>query len=156
VAAASPATMLFCGDGYDHAEAIRRLDERGLSGRIRAPGFVGDVWSWLKRAQVFVSVSYFEGMPNSVMEAMACGCPLVVSDIPMHREIVGDDGALFVDPNDPKAIAESVLEVLRDPGRAKERGDRARALARRWSIDSAAEAYAALYEGAARRAGGAR
>jgi glycosyltransferase involved in cell wall biosynthesis len=156
VAGASGAAVLVCGEGYDHAEAVRRIEERGLSGRIRAPGFVGDVWSWMKRAQVFVSVSYFEGMPNSVMEAMACGCPLVVSDIPMHREIVGDDGALFVDPDDPEAIAARVLEVLADPARAKSRADRARALARSWSVGAAAERYAEIYEGVVRGARGAR
>jgi glycosyltransferase involved in cell wall biosynthesis len=143
--ARAPACALVCGEGELHDEALRRLRERGLGGRIVAPGFVGDVWSWMKRARVFVSVSHYEGMPNAVMEAMACGCPLVLSDIPMHREIVEPGAALFVDPLAPERIAEALGAVLADPEGARARAELARKAALGWSIDAAAARYAELY-----------
>ncbi len=54
------------------------------------------VWALMKKASVFVSLSAYEGCPNTVMEAMACGCPIIVSDIPEHREILDEQSALFV------------------------------------------------------------
>jgi glycosyltransferase involved in cell wall biosynthesis len=141
----SAACALVCGEGELHAEAIRRLRERGLGNRLLAPGFVGDVWSWMKRARVFVSVSHYEGMPNAVMEAMACGCPLVLSDIPMHREIVEPGAALFVDPERPDEIADALAAVLADPDAARARAEVARKAALAWSIDAAAARYAELY-----------
>jgi glycosyltransferase involved in cell wall biosynthesis len=144
VVRATPAFALVCGEGELHAEAVRRLRDKGLADRILAPGFVGDVWSWMNRAQVFVSVSRFEGMPNAVMEAMACGTPLVLSDIAMHREIVDGDAALFVDDR-PEAIADAIRTALVDPVGARARADAARKLAQAWSIDAAASRYAEIY-----------
>jgi glycosyltransferase involved in cell wall biosynthesis len=147
VVRAAPVRALVCGEGELHAQARSRLRERGLEDRIVLPGFVDDVWSWMKRARVFVSASWFEGMPNAVMEAMACGCPLVLSDIPMHREIVDESGALFVDPARPERIAEAIGAVLDDPGAARARAEVARKLALAWSVDAAAARYAEIYAG---------
>jgi glycosyltransferase involved in cell wall biosynthesis len=66
----------------------------------------------MKKASLFISLSKFEGSPNAVMEAMACGCPLVLSDIPGHREILNDKSALFVDPSNIRLTANAILKVL--------------------------------------------
>jgi len=55
-----------------------------------------DIWSWMKTCRRFRLGQPLRGMPNTVMEAMACGCPVVVSDIPQHHEILDDDSAVFV------------------------------------------------------------
>ena len=73
----------------------------GLADRVRLVGFVPDAWAWMKRASVLVSPSLFEGHPNVVLEAAACGCPLVVSDIPAHREFLDGENAVLVDTGDP-------------------------------------------------------
>src|SRR5262249_55236524 len=83
--------------------------------RVRIAGDASDVWAWMKRASVMVSLALFEGSPNTVLEAMACACPLVVSDIPAHRELLGDDSAFFVDPRSPEAAADAIeLTLKRD------------------------------------------
>lgn len=60
-----------------------------------------DVFRLLKKADLFVSTSLWEGLPVAVLEAMACGCPIILSDIEPHREIAqGTDFIPLVTPND--------------------------------------------------------
>jgi glycosyltransferase involved in cell wall biosynthesis len=103
---------VLCGNGPLEAEARARAEALGIAGRVRFPGLVGNVWSWMKIATVFVSPSVFEGRPNSVMEAAAARCPLVVSEIPAHRELLDDESALFVPSHDAGSIAAALRCVI--------------------------------------------
>jgi glycosyltransferase involved in cell wall biosynthesis len=136
---------VLCGDGSLREDVQRRIVADGLGDRIFAPGYVSDIWPIMKRADVVVAVGLFEGRPNTVIEAMACGRPLVVSDIPAHREILDGQSALWVDARNPAAIARAVLDVLRDPVAAAGRSDAARLVATQWSIAAAAERYDGVY-----------
>ncbi len=64
-------------------------------------------------AMVFVYPSIYEGFGIPPLEAMKCGCPVIVSDIPPHREVCGD-AAFYVDPFSVESIREGILKVLRD------------------------------------------
>ena len=73
------------------------------------------LWSLLQQAQVFASPSSHDGTPNSLLEALACGCFPVVGEIESLREWVeGGVNGLLVDPRDPDALAEAVLAALED------------------------------------------
>jgi glycosyltransferase involved in cell wall biosynthesis len=133
-------TAALCGDGPQ-----RRALERKAGPRIEFAGWVGDLWERMRRAAVVVSLSRFEGCSNVVLEAMACGTPLVVSDIAAHRELLGDDGALFVDADDPAAAAAAIAATLRDRGFAQARARAARARAVRCSVDETARLYEEVY-----------
>src|SRR4029077_5699867 len=111
-----------------------RVKRSRNSERIRLLGFVKDLWCWMRRADVFVSVSRFEGTPNVVLEAMAIGCPLVVSDIPEHREILDETTARFCSVDAAGDIAAAVLRTLNTPSEARERADLARKRVAEWSI----------------------
>jgi glycosyltransferase involved in cell wall biosynthesis len=71
------------------------------------------------RAAVFVFPSKYEGFGFPPLEAMACGCPAVVSGIPVLREICGEAAAFF-DPSDPRDIAAAIQRVLDDPDHAED------------------------------------
>jgi glycosyltransferase involved in cell wall biosynthesis len=137
---------------------IRQLVvDLGIAGRVLMPGYVEDVWTWIKRADVLVSISLFEGRPNAVLESMACGCPLVVSDTPAHRELLGNDMACFVDPRNPKAVADALLDVLRDREAARRRVMCARRRVEEWSVRNVVREYDRVYRDVlARHAGGAQ
>lgn len=114
--------LVMLGEGNLEADVRGWIAERNLSGRIVLEGFVSDVWSRMKSATMLVSVSAYEGRPNAVLEAAAARVPLVLSDIPAHRDLLGPPGgALFVDGGDPKSIAAGICEVLRDPAAAGQR-----------------------------------
>jgi glycosyltransferase involved in cell wall biosynthesis len=85
----------------------------GIEGRVRFAGYLENIWSWLKRADVFVSPSLFEGHPNTVIEAAACRCPVVISDIAAHRGFLDETAALLVAPRDAAALAAAIERTLR-------------------------------------------
>ena len=150
-----PATSFLCGDGVTEAETRRQIAERGLDRVVRAVGYVDEVWGWMKRADAFVSVSHFEGHPNAVLEAAACGCPLVLSDIPEHREILNESQAVFVSKDSPAAVTDAIENVLRHPEGARTRAEAARAQVASLSCGTMARRYDEIYrEVIARRAHG--
>ena len=136
---------VLCGTGELRARVALEIAGAGLGDRILLPGYVDTLWPLMKRADVVVSVGFFEGRPNTVIEAMACGRPLVVSDIPAHREILDERAAFWVDPRDPSGIAAALVAVLENPAEGRMRGESARTRSRNWSIQRAAEEYDRIY-----------
>jgi len=100
------------GDGplFEHLE--KKKNTLRNKDRLLINHFCNDIWSVMKRADIFVSVSWYEGSPNTVLEAIACRCQLVISDIPAHREILNDNCAIFVNPNDSTNIADGILNAV--------------------------------------------
>ena len=77
------------------------------------------------------TINYIDSMPIKLFEYMAAGIPVVASDFPFWRELVGDsDSAVFVDPLDPKAIGTAIQSLLDDPKRAQAMGKRGQSLVR--------------------------
>lgn len=136
------------GEGPDRQRLEDLIDSCGMQGKILLPGVIPNIWGALKLARAFVSMSRYEGHPNAVLEAMACGCPLIVSGIASHREFLDDSTAVLVgDYEDPKAVAEAISSVLGDRNQAAIRSQSARS-----RLDSSCcaaaicERYDAVYE----------
>jgi glycosyltransferase involved in cell wall biosynthesis len=135
---------VICGDGPLLEETRGLARKLGVEDRVHFLGFVDSVWGWMKRADVFVSVGWFEGHPNAVLEAMAARCPVVVSDIEAHRDVLSGSEALFVDPSSSEQLAAAIQAVL-SGSEGRERAERARSQVEKFSIDAAGAAYDALY-----------
>jgi glycosyltransferase involved in cell wall biosynthesis len=80
-----------------------------------------------------------------VLEAMAAGCPLVVSDIPTHREILDEESAIFARPGDPRQFADGILNIIRDSDAAAKRACAARSRIQRYSTSVMAQKYIEVY-----------
>ena len=143
--AAVDARIVLCGEGPLRDEVVAAVAAAGLTDRVLMPGFVSNVWSWMKRAAVLVAAGWFEGNPNAVLEAIACGCPVVVSDIPSHRELLDETSARFAGPESATEIAGALIATLRDRDDAATRAARARKIIETRSIEAIAEQYTALY-----------
>src|SRR5437764_3679080 len=102
-------TLIICGAGP------RRKELQRLAGdHVQFSGFIHDVWSIIKGADLFVSLSDFEGSPNTVLEAFAAGTPAVLSDIDAHRALADERSAFFAPPRDAAATAAVIHQVLAD------------------------------------------
>jgi glycosyltransferase involved in cell wall biosynthesis len=139
---------VLCGDGPQRAELTLLKNKLGLDNDLHLTGYIasGSVWSLMKKASIFVSLSEYEGSPNAVMEAMACGCQMILSDIPGHREVADEDCAIFVDPSDIQQTANTIIMALSDPNTLKERSIIAKQRARQWSIPEMSESYESVYK----------
>jgi glycosyltransferase involved in cell wall biosynthesis len=146
LAAGCDAVTVLCGDGELEAKARLRAEELGIAQRVRFAGLVDDVWSWLKIADVFVAPSHFEGRPNSVMEAAAARCPLVVSEIAAHRELLDDASALFVPADDAGGIAAALRRAIDDPVASAARAARAFDAVAPFSVAAMAARVDVLYD----------
>jgi glycosyltransferase involved in cell wall biosynthesis len=136
---------LLFGAGELQSNIQSRVGMARARDRIRLLGYTNELWSWMRRASAFLSISRFEGNPNAVLEAMAIGCPLVVSDIPQHREILDDSTALFCDPNSVEDVAVAISKALSNPAAAAARAEVARQKTTEWSVKEAAGRYFQLY-----------
>lgn len=139
------AVALLFGQGPLERELLQVVKQYGLEERVRIHGYTEQLWGWMKRANLFVNVSVFEGSPNVVCEAAALRCPLVLSDITEHRELLGGTSAVFVSPRSPSDIARGILDVLRDSEAAKRRTEFAYEGISRLSVEAVAPEYIDLY-----------
>jgi glycosyltransferase involved in cell wall biosynthesis len=147
------------GDPQVLADVRRDIAARGLEDRVRIVDEVPyeKMPALYRTADVTLSIPSSDGAPMSVLEAMACGSPTVVCDLPSLREWVSDgDTGLLVDPMDVAAIARSLRRVLDDaPLRDRmRRNARERVCARasqRVHMGRAGERYDELCRGASAR-----
>jgi glycosyltransferase involved in cell wall biosynthesis len=137
--------VLCCGVGSLRGQIDAWIARHGLGGRIQVLGFVQDLWGLMKRSAVVVSPSLFEGSPNVVLEAMACGVPLVVSDIPEHRELLDERSAWLVDPQSVAQTAAAIEAALRDPTGAAARARVARGRIAEFDARAVARRYHDVY-----------
>lgn len=139
------ATALMLGEGAELDGFRAWIRARGLEHRVVLPGYRDDLFRWMKAATVFVSPSRSEGRPNVVMEAMACGCPMVLSDIAPHREFVAEPEAIWCRTDDVASLREGLARALDDPEAARRRAALALTSIRRCSIDAMVDAYDSIY-----------
>jgi glycosyltransferase involved in cell wall biosynthesis len=98
-------------------EHRKRAGELGIAENIRRDGQVS--WQnmpiYYRAADVMVSVSSNDSLPNCMLESMACGVPVVMGDIPQIQEWVKDgDNGFLVSPRDPALLAQRIIEILAD------------------------------------------
>ena len=114
---------------------------------IRILGQQSDVQRFYQMADVFVLPSRLEGLPNALLEAMACGLPCVGSDIPSIRNIISNNkNGLVFESENAEQLADAISFLLSNEQKARELGQRAREVVMtRYSLESVAEAYLHLY-----------
>jgi glycosyltransferase involved in cell wall biosynthesis len=139
--------LLLVGEGPERNDLIALSQHVGCEHLVRFAGYREDASRLIGLCNVFWLASEFEGMSNSVMEAMAAGVPVVASDIPPNRELVanGETGYL-VRVGDSVGIAQFTDRILADPSLAERLGTAGRERMRtQFSIDRMVAAHAELY-----------
>lgn len=122
------AEFVLAGDGPRRAALESQARACGVDRHVRFLGECRNVPEVLASGDVFVLPSRTEAMPNAVIEAMAAGLPVVASAVGGIPELISPDRTgLLVPPGNPVALAESVNQLMNDPGRAASLGRAARA-----------------------------
>lgn len=145
--------FLVIGNGPQLSGLTALAEELRVRQHVEFCAHQGDWWKLLGQASVLVSMSRYEGQPNVVLEAVAAGCPVILSDIPEHREFLDDNTALFTPAEDSEALARAIAIVLDDPSSADARAHGAIRAIEGLTRHLAADAYEDVYRRALRRAG---
>jgi glycosyltransferase involved in cell wall biosynthesis len=123
--------LAIIGDGVMRDEVHRLARQDGLDGRVHLPGGLPpeQVAQWIGASDLLTLPSWSEGYPNVVVEALACGRPVVGTDVGGMREILRADNGVLVPARDAAALAEGLRQCL---GRDWDRAAIAAAMSRTW------------------------
>ena len=156
VAAREPDVYLVCIGSIGSSAASRvfyeeqtqKIIDLNLQEKVTLTGRVNNVHEYFQASDIFVLPSTKEGLPNSVLEAMACELPPVMSDIPgISRTVIRslEEGTVF-EERKPEILAKALLELLQDDNRRITVGHNARQrILEAYSINSRTKQYDALY-----------
>jgi glycosyltransferase involved in cell wall biosynthesis len=141
------AQFLLIGDGELRRDVETAVQEAGLDGTVRLPGWRRDIPEVLRCLDVLVLTSRWEGLPRVYLEALASGVPVVGTNVDGAAEVVrnGSNGYLK-EPGDVEGMAASALELLDRPERAQVMGRQGQALAEEFDIHHMVRRQEAEYE----------
>ena len=138
--------------GFDNDSLREELEERkralGLEGAVVFAGGRKHVWPYYYALDVLAHPAHSEGFANVLLEAMAAGIPIVATDVGGNKESVSDgETGFIVPPKDPKAMAEKLVLLAKDPAMAKVFGKEGRRrVEARFSVDAMVRAHVRMYE----------
>jgi glycosyltransferase involved in cell wall biosynthesis len=134
-----PSRLLILGEGRERDKLQTLTSQLGIEEVVSFPGFAPNPYAFMSRASVFVLSSAWEGLPNALIEALACGCPVVSTNCPSGPQEILANGAFgtLVPVGDDKALAEAIIQTLEHPPNP----DRLQARAAEFDIQMIAEQY---------------
>jgi glycosyltransferase involved in cell wall biosynthesis len=140
--------VAIAGRGDCEAAITARAADLGVSGKIHLLGLRSDVPAVLAAADIFVLPSLSEGLPLALLEAMFAGRAIVASDVGEIGTALGHgDAGVLVAPGNPAALAAALDDLLTDPTRARELGERARRRAiAEYDVSQMVCRYRSIYE----------
>lgn len=131
------ARLIILGEGEDRGDLgalAKRLD---IDSDVDLPGFVDNPLAYLREASVFALSSNFEGLPTVLIEALACGCPIVSTNCPSGPEEILEGGqwGTLVPTGDKDKLAAAIIETIDSPRRSGELRERAQAFSDSRAVD---------------------
>ena len=142
------ARLIIVGDGPLKKQLERMSDELGIGDNVEFASLQSDIPAQFHRGGLAVLPSYWEGMPNTVLEAMACGLPCIATRVSGSEDIIqhGVNG-LLVEPGDYQGMAKALLQLLCDQALARQYGQAARvSIEQHYTIERITDSYVALYQ----------
>jgi len=145
------ARLLILGEGPLRADIERRLGSLGLVDDVRLLGFRDNPYAYVARATLMLHAALYEGFPNVLVEAMACGIPVVATDCPSGPSEIITDGrdGFLVAVGDADTLAERALALLGDAGLRRAVADAASRRVQEFAAPRVVARYAMVLEEAA-------
>jgi teichuronic acid biosynthesis glycosyltransferase TuaC len=106
-----------CGTGPEESALKALIQDKNIEDAIRMVGEVEpeQMSKWMQVSDLFVLASHTEGMPNVIMEAMACGVPVIATAVGGLPTAIGDcEGAILVPPKNIGAFTDAIMRVVND------------------------------------------
>ena len=140
--------LIILGKGEQHLELEKRIKNLDLTDKVILPGVIKNPFPILKKAEIFVMASRFEGFPMSHGEAMACGLPVIATDCPSGpREIVRHDvDGILVPSEDVSALAEAMDKLMSNEKERIRLASRAKEVTERFSLEHVMDSWEKLFE----------
>ncbi len=137
---------IIVGSGAYRDELEHCAKESYLSDHVRLPGFCTNVFEIVKACDIFCFPSLREGLPSTLIEAMACGMPILASDIRGNRDLVtqGVGGCLYA-PHDTAGFADGIERLCAAPALCKRMGNENLSRAKRCDLSAVMPQYEAIY-----------
>jgi glycosyltransferase involved in cell wall biosynthesis len=142
------ARLVIVGEGPERESLAALAGSLGLSDRVHLAGFVADPAAWYAHGDLFVLPSRWEGFGHVIVEAMACGLPVVAFDCPYGPADIlgGGEGGLLVPSGDVEALAAAIDRLLGDTGLRRRLAGGLQGAAERFSLARIAAQYLQLIE----------
>ncbi len=140
--------FVFVGDGELRGELEKSVTDAGLDNNFMFLGFRSDVKELLRIFDIFVLPSLYEGLPNVILEAMACSLPVVATAVDGTVELVADEKTGFlVAPKQPMALSEKISALLKDSDKGNAMGKAGRKkVEEEYSLELQVNNFQNLYE----------
>lgn len=137
---------VICGVGPNRDVLLNEAASLGLKKQVILAGYRSDIADILNAADIFVFPSFHEGLPVSALEAMACGLPVIASDIRGNVDIIReeDNGYLFA-PEDVDALAQKIALLMDNPDKRKAMGRRNLEIVKDFSLEAVTEELKGIY-----------
>lgn len=134
------------GSGWDMESFDQLINDKGLAGRVHLAGYVSDeeLKELYSKAEMFIYPSMFEGFGLTVLEAMACGTPVITSNSTSIPEVTGD-AAILIDPNSTEELCDSILSLIHDPILKNTLVEKGKIRAQEMNWESAAQQMTKIY-----------
>jgi glycosyltransferase involved in cell wall biosynthesis len=115
--AVHPARLVILGEGPERRNLEQLARQLGVATEVDLPGFAANPYAFMARADVFALASRVEGLSNAIIEALACGCPVVSTDCPNGPDEVLQHGRYgrLVPVGDDAALADAISATLHAP-----------------------------------------
>lgn len=139
IRATRAARLVILGEGRERQTLENLAVELGIMSDCWLPGFEANPYAYMSRATVFVLSSLLEGLPNALIEALACGCPVVSTNCRSGPQEILANGVFgsLVPVGDDRALADAILHTMDHPPNA----ERLRSRAAEFDIHTIAEQY---------------
>lgn len=140
--------LFLLGEGPLEKDLKEFVKKIGLEEKVKFWGYQQDVFEFLQMSDLFVLPSISEGMSNALLEAMACGLPIVATEVSGSADLIEDGmNGFLVKPGDIKGLAKAIENILKDEKMAKMMGEANRQkIVENYSIDKIVDRYIALYK----------
>ncbi|MGD8561481.1 MAG: glycosyltransferase family 4 protein [Desulfarculaceae bacterium] len=139
--------LVILGEGEERAQLTDLAAGLGISDKVYLPGRVEEPAKWLRQADLFALSSHYEGFPMSLLEAMACGLPVLSTDCSTGiREIIRPDlDGVIVPPGKTEDLAAALAGLMADPGKRAALAQRAAEVTQRFGLETVLQRWDDLF-----------